>query len=89
MALHLNHVMMSYIALLELGGDKTREKVKSLNIDTEFKRLIHGPKATKSKKSMTAEEKLTKGLLQTYLTLAGENVKKYTSILLVVYFEVT
>ena len=85
----MNYVMMSYIALLELGGDKTREKVKSLNIDAEFKRLVQGPKATKPKKSMTAEEKLTKGLLQTYLTLAGKNPGLNTSILLVFCFIVT
>ena len=62
--------------------------MKGLNIDAEFKRLVQGPKATEPKKSMTAEEKLTKGLLQTYLTLAGKNPEKDT-FLLIVCFVVT
>ena len=63
--------MMSFIALIELGGERTRKKLKCLGVEMLLRRVMQDPKATDPKKKWSEEEIFTKGLVETYLKLAG------------------
>ncbi len=62
---------MALVAVVELGGDESRRRLRSLHLDRIARSMVDNLKKQRRSSPLDKEKKLTKDLIDTYLKLTG------------------